>query len=202
MSLLSSADHRIILTTGGNKGIGLEAVRQISEQLPLATILLGTRTLSSGETAINKLRQSADSSSAYCNIHPLVLDVTDATSIDRAVREVREKYGRLDVLVNNSGLLVYGEHDTHVQEVFAVNLYGLYAVTAAFLPLLVPQGLVLNVSSETGSWATHACGSDIQQVARPSHAHMGGSGRAGEGVHRHKPIIAVATGATDELPCK
>ena len=158
-----AASEPVVLITGSNKGIGLEAVRQLSDQRPSATILLGTRSLANGDAAIASLRQLPEKAAAYTNIRPLAIDVTDAASIARAVEEVKATFGRLDVLVNNSGLLAFGEHDSRLQEVFAVNLYGLRAVTLAFLPLLPPAGLIINVSSETGSWATHACAADIQQ---------------------------------------
>lgn len=84
---------------------------------------------------------------------PLRLDVTDAASIDAAVAATIERFGRIDVLVNNAG---YGMHG-YVEEVvlddaralFETNFFGLIAVTQAVLPQLRRQrdGLIVQVTS-------------------------------------------------------
>jgi NAD(P)-dependent dehydrogenase (short-subunit alcohol dehydrogenase family) len=76
-------------------------------------------------------------------VTPLALDVTNAAQIEAAVQEV----GSLDVLVNNAGIALYDDlSDRSVLEAhLAVNLFGTYGVTQAFLPLLVrSRGAVVN----------------------------------------------------------
>ena len=160
---MSSPDQRVILVTGANKGIGFEAVRLLSEQLPQATILLGTRSAANAEAALVKLRQ-ANPSSSYGNIHPLVIDVTDKATIVSAAQHVKAKHGHLDVLVNNAGVSNVDGQSVH-QGVMDVNLYGVKDAIEAFLPLLPPSSSsLITVSSEVGSWATHACSAELQRT--------------------------------------
>ena len=158
---MSSTDKRVILVTGANKGIGFEAVRLLSEQLPASTILLGTRTTANGEAALTKLRQGK--SSAYSNIHPIAIDVTDKATITAAADEVRSRFGHLDVLLNNAGVSNVDGQSAH-QGVFAVNLYGVRDTIEAFLPLLAPASLIVTVSSEVGAWAMNNCSAELQST--------------------------------------
>ena len=155
-------DSRVILVTGSNKGVGLEAVRQLSERLPHAHILMGTRSLANGEAALTNLRAAPDAPSTYTNIHPLQLDVTDADSIQRAVQQVQSHYGHLDVLLNNSGIS-NTDGDFSSFDVFRVNLYGVRDVTEAFLPLIPPGGAVLTNTSGVGAWAMYNLPASLQQ---------------------------------------
>ena len=159
---MSSTDRRVILVTGANKGIGFEAVRLLSEQLPSATILLGTRSQANGDDAIAKLHQSPDKSHSYTNLHPLVIDVTDASSIASAVDQVKAKYGQLDVLVNNSGISEV-DSDHFNPAILDVNLHGVHRTITAFLPILNPHGSLVTVSSELGCWYTHLSSAELQQ---------------------------------------
>ncbi|KAJ3194640.1 hypothetical protein HK101_002285, partial [Irineochytrium annulatum] len=150
---------KTILVTGGNKGIGYEAVRLLSERdgdATSTTILLGTRSLANGDAAVAKMR-AANSKHAYSNVFPLQLDVTSPTSIHTAVDRVKTTWHKLDVLVNNSGVAVLDAEET-----LAVNLHGVRNTTLAFLPLLSPGSTVVVVSSTVGSFSLEAMGKPLQ----------------------------------------
>src|SRR5689334_1515724 len=85
----------IALVTGANRGIGLEVVRQLAAKQ--WRVFLTGRSLDSVERAAVSL--------SAASVIPLVLDVTDHESIDLAVKTVSETVDRLDVLVNNAGIL-------------------------------------------------------------------------------------------------
>jgi len=131
----------IALVTGASRGIGREVARQLSGR---ATVLATARDPRQAE-------QPA--------VHTLRLDVTDEASIRAAAKVVQERYGRLDVLVNNAGIsLERGLDPTAVdadtvRRVFETNVFGVVAVTHAFLALLrrSPAARIVNVSSATGS---------------------------------------------------
>ena len=79
-------------------------------------------------------------------VTPLTLDVTDAAQIQAAVKGVES----LDLLVNNAGLGLYEDvgDRAELEQQLAVNLFGPYAVTQAFLPLLIrSRGAIINVLS-------------------------------------------------------
>jgi len=146
-------DHRsprTILVTGATAGIG----RHLA--LDLAT--RGHRVFASGRSgqALESLRLEAEQ--AGTTIHPLVLDVTSSESIAAAADAVRAETGgyAIDVLVNNAG---YGQggallelSDRVLRDQFDTNVFGLMAVTRAFVPEMLARGRgwIVNVSSVGG----------------------------------------------------
>src|SRR6202046_2288734 len=91
------AEKKVALITGGNKGIGLETGRQLGK-LGYA-VLLGARDVPKGEAAAKLLR--ADGIDARA----VKLDVTKAEDIAAVARMIESKFGKLDVLVNNAGVM-------------------------------------------------------------------------------------------------
>ncbi len=88
-------------------------------------------------------------------IEPLMMDVTDDASVERAIATIRERAGRLDALVNNAGIAVAGPLELlpveALQQQFEVNVIGLHRVTRAALPLLrAARGRIVNISSVQG----------------------------------------------------
>ena len=93
------AESRVALVTGANRGIGREIARQLANRG--LTAVVGSRDA--------KGRQAAAALGGSGAPLPVVaLDVADAESIRIAVAEVEGRFGRLDVLVNNAGILVDG----------------------------------------------------------------------------------------------
>ncbi|HWI71187.1 MAG TPA: SDR family NAD(P)-dependent oxidoreductase [Baekduia sp.] len=143
----------IALVTGANRGLGFATARRLAQDG--MTVLLGGRDPGRAERAAAELR--ADGLDA----HALALDVTDASSIAAAALLVRQRFGGLDVLVNNAGILpeatASGARDpldvALFEQTFATNVFGAAAVTQAFLPLLAKSsaGRIVNVSSRMGS---------------------------------------------------
>jgi NAD(P)-dependent dehydrogenase (short-subunit alcohol dehydrogenase family) len=144
--------NHIALVTGANKGIGLEiAARLAGHGL---TVLLGARDPERRAKGVAELRARGRTA------HPLALDVTDRESVRAAAEQVEERFGRLDVLVNNAGVSGDvtrqrpGAADLAVtRQVFEVNVFAVIAVTDAMLPLLrrSPNGRIVNVTSSLGS---------------------------------------------------
>src|SRR5262245_19211639 len=92
-----SETNPIIVVTGGNRGIGLEICRQLAKRG--AQVVLTARNPEAGEQAVKKLA----SQNLSARFHPL--NVTEAESI-AALREFLERtFGRLDVLINNAGII-------------------------------------------------------------------------------------------------
>lgn len=87
---------------------------------------------------------------------PLALDVTDPAQITAAVEAARERFGRIDVLVNNAGYgyqasIEEGE-EAEIRAQFDANVFGLFALTRAVLPMMRAQGggHVVNITSVAG----------------------------------------------------
>jgi NAD(P)-dependent dehydrogenase (short-subunit alcohol dehydrogenase family) len=149
--------RKVALITGANKGIGFEIARQLGAQG--ISILAGVRNLALGEAAVQKLLAEAIDATT---IH---LDVTNQDTIDAAAAFIEQTYGKLDILVNNAGISTR-EWTTppselaieDLQKTFVTNVFGVFAVTKAMLPLLrrSESGRIVNLSSEMGSLSINA----------------------------------------------
>jgi NAD(P)-dependent dehydrogenase (short-subunit alcohol dehydrogenase family) len=150
-------NQKIALITGANKGIGFETARQLGQQG--ITVLLGARDREKGEQAAEKLRREK------IDAHPIVLDVSNPSSIQTAATEVEKNYGRLDILINNAGVMLDDQAKKPSEQsletwrrTFDTNVFGLIATTQAFLPLLRKSaaGRIVNLSSILGSITLHS----------------------------------------------
>src|SRR5215510_2609409 len=147
-----STNHDVIaVVTGANRGIGCEIVRQLADRG--ATVILTARRLDAGATAAATLA----SATVHVAFHPL--SVTDAASI-RALRDhLAAQFGRLDVLVNNAGILTDTEADgldvslATVRETFETNTLAPLQMAQMLLPLLKKShaGRIVNMSSGMGA---------------------------------------------------
>ncbi len=137
----------ITLITGANKGLGLQAAREL-----LAaghTVYLGARDAQRGQEAATSI-----------GARPLLIDITDDASVEAAAAVVRAEEGHLDVLVNNAGIAGSGPTPRDVSgpdmvRTFDTNVFGIVRMMHAFLPLLEASAapVVVNVSSGLGSFA-------------------------------------------------
>ncbi len=151
----------ICLVTGGNRGVGREVCRQLAEN---------------GHTAILTARdaEAAGEAARAVQAEPLQLDVTDQASVAAAAHHVSERYGKLDVLVNNAAIT----YDTWqrastadlavVREAAETNLYGPWLMVQAFLPLLRAgdHPRIVNVSSEAASLASMGGGTPAYTASK------------------------------------
>lgn len=156
-------ERKIALVTGANKGIGLEAARQLGRNG--FTVLLAARNPSGGAAAAEQLK------GAGIDAHPITMDVTDEASVARAAKQAADTLGRLDVLVNNAGVAPEFAAGTPpsklsletLRATYETNVFGVVAVTNRFLPLLrkAAPSRIINVSSALGSLGAWSGGSNI-----------------------------------------
>jgi NAD(P)-dependent dehydrogenase (short-subunit alcohol dehydrogenase family) len=147
----SNSGQKIALVTGANKGIGYEIARGLANQG--MTVFLGCRDMGRANTAAAQLAGEGRS------VEPLFLDVTRMETIAAAASAIDSSYGKLDVLVNNAGIVrdFQSKPSTAdlglVREVYETNVFGVIALTQTVLPLLLhaPAGRIVNVSSSLGS---------------------------------------------------
>ncbi|WP_260704409.1 SDR family oxidoreductase [Edaphobacter flagellatus] len=162
-----STAKKVALISGANKGIGLETARQLGRQG--ITVILGARDLAKGEAAAEQLKKEGIDASA------IRFDVVNEADIKAAVDKIEKDYGKLDILINNAGVMlepIGGNNTTTVSEdilrkTFETNFFSAIAVTNAFLPLLKKSeaGRIVNVSSILGSLTLHAAeGSPIYEA--------------------------------------
>jgi len=153
---MSSTQTKIALVTGATRGIGLETVRQLAEA--------GLHVLLAGRDRDKAVAASLSLQAQGLDVEAIALDVANDDSIAAAAAEVQRRHGRLDVLVNNAGVLrddftrKPSEQSLDAwRETFDTNVFGVVATTQAFLPLLrqAPAARIVNVSSILGSNALH-----------------------------------------------
>ncbi len=148
LRLLGLRIDRVALISGGNRGIGREIARQLAGQG--YRVVIGSRELAKGEEAAHELGQ---------NVTAVQLDVTDEDSIIAAVASVERDLERLDVLVNNAGIVGGGWSSNavdadldEVRRTLETNLFGAWRLIEAALPLMRKNGYgrIVNISSGMG----------------------------------------------------
>jgi NAD(P)-dependent dehydrogenase (short-subunit alcohol dehydrogenase family) len=147
MTVTNGTKQKIALVTGANKGLGLEIVKQLAAQG--YTVLLGARE--------NKAQGPAKTlADAGMDVLPVRLDVTSLQDITSAAAMIEDKFGKLDALVNNAGIMNESKGETTAEtlrEVYETNVIGAFELTRHLLPLLKKSaaGRIVNQSSILGS---------------------------------------------------
>ncbi len=162
MSIGLKTEERVALVTGGNRGIGLEVCRGLARQ--------GYRVVMSGRDEANLRHAKVDLAAEGLKVDTIMLDVTDPNMVEikhganvdgNFIGDwIRRKYGRLDVLVNNAGVVPDETgHDEPVSIVdtarsafelgFETHFYGPLAIIRGVLPMMREQnyGRIVNVST-------------------------------------------------------
>jgi NAD(P)-dependent dehydrogenase (short-subunit alcohol dehydrogenase family) len=144
----------IVLITGVSRreGLGYETARQLAQE--------GYKVIITARDYQKADHLAATMQGEKLNAVPMVLDISNADSIRQCVQQVTEKFGRLDVLINNAGVMTdfASTVDTADMEVvkssFDTNVFGPWRVTQAFLPLLRKsnQPRIVNVTSGMGTY--------------------------------------------------
>ncbi|XP_064135509.1 carbonyl reductase [NADPH] 1 [Loxodonta africana] len=158
-----SSCSRVALVTGANKGIGFAIARDLCRQFS-GDVVLTARDEARGRAAVQQLQAEGLSPRFH------QLDIDDLQSI-RALRDfLRREYGGLDVLVNNAGIAFKNADPTpfHIQAevTLKTNFFGTRDVCTELLPLIKPQGRVVNVSSMVSLGALRSCSPELQQKFR------------------------------------
>ena len=141
---IPSLEGRVALVTGANSGLGLESVRALAARQ--ATVILACRSRPRAEATKSRLIEKGMS-----RLDLLDLDLADLNSVEQAADAVRERYGQLDLLINNAGVMAPPRTLTaqgHELQ-FGVNHLGHMALTQKLLPLMAqgPDPRVVTVTS-------------------------------------------------------
>lgn len=163
--------RRVAVVTGANRGIGLEVCRQLAEQG--FSVLLGSRDPDKGSDAARPLQQLG------LDVTPLPLDVIDAGQIAALAEELERRFGRVDALVNNAGILPDSRRSPEgssiltvrldtVRRAMEVNAYGALAVTQALVPLMRRNGYgrVVNVSTGMAQLSEMGGGAPAYRISK------------------------------------
>ena len=142
-------NKQIALVTGANKGLGKEVARQLG-RLGLH-VYLGSRDLARGRNA------AAELAAEGLDVTAVELDVSSEDSVAALVGLLHERHARLDVLVNNAGILIsrpaFEITANDMRDTYETNVYSVVRMIHAALPLLkaAPHPRIVNIASTTAS---------------------------------------------------
>ena len=130
---------RVAIVTGGGTGLGRDMANRLAAD-GFEVAILGRRA--------RRLKPKKNER----NLHPHVCDVTDRAQIKATVKAVRNRFGRIDALVNNAGIVRRATHDKitpeHIEHTFAINLIGMMHMCLECIPALKrSKGAIINISS-------------------------------------------------------
>jgi NAD(P)-dependent dehydrogenase (short-subunit alcohol dehydrogenase family) len=142
---IGNLSGKVMLVTGGNSGIGLEAARALA--VNGARVILACRDRGKAEAAAEQIRNG----DRDALVETLQLDLADLASVRRAAEEVKARLSRLDVLINNAGVMAIPRALTAdgIEMQIGVNHFGHFALTGLLIDLLLstPSSRIVSVSS-------------------------------------------------------
>ncbi|MEY3692342.1 MAG: hypothetical protein RLZZ388_513 [Bacillota bacterium] len=135
---------KVVIVTGGNSGIGYFAIEAFLNEG--ANVVMASRSKAKAEEAI----QTLNSLKLPGKVEFIPLDLMTLASVKNFVSQFKKQYQRLDLLVNNAGIM-FGEYQVTAdgfESQMATNHFGHFALTGQLLPMLIAsQGRIVNVSS-------------------------------------------------------
>lgn len=157
---------RVALVTGSNKGIGKEIVRRLYNEGNTVTII-ACRDKALGEAACEEIKKSSDGTPSGAESEDRLLvcpfDLTDEETITATAKFVKERYGKLDILINNAAICfndptLYGKvpftpFEGQASITIQTNFFGTLRLTQAVLPLLQQSDespRIINIASAAG----------------------------------------------------
>jgi NAD(P)-dependent dehydrogenase (short-subunit alcohol dehydrogenase family) len=159
--------ERVALVTGGNRGIGFEICRQLAQHG--LSVVLTARDTAKGKSAVKALHDDG------LDVDFQRLDVDSCRSIRACVASVAERHGRIDVLVNNAGVLIDprgsrfldSKLDTY-RDTLETNLLGPLQLAQSVVPLMKANryGRIVNMSSGQGQLHDMGAGTPAYRISK------------------------------------
>ena len=163
---LGMAKNKIAVVTGANRGLGFEICRQLA--IKGVRVILSSRNETKGKEAAESLKKEG----LDVDFHQL--DVTDKNSIRQLAEYVKERYGRLDILINNAGILIDSpdlcttvDIDI-VRKTFETNVCGALLISQELIPLMEKSGngRIINISSRMGALSFMGKGAPAYRISK------------------------------------
>lgn len=142
---------KIAVVTGANSGIGYETTMGLASKN--VEVIMACRDLRKAELARTRLLEKYPNT----QIKPMVLDLTSLTSVKKFAEQFRKQYNKLDLLINNAGIMMspYTVTEDGFENQFATNFIGHFALTGLLIPLLTktPGSRIVTLTSLSYKWA-------------------------------------------------
>jgi len=136
---------KIVVVTGASSDIGISIVKRLTEE-GAKVIMLGRKldVLESAKSAIDNKDAAI----------PMQCDIIDEAQINQTVEQILNKYGSIDILINNAGAINEPKHfhempDSEIKKLIDVNMHGVFKMTKAVLPSMIENknGCIVNIGS-------------------------------------------------------
>ena len=141
---------KVVVVTGSSSGIGYEAARVLVNKN--AEVVIAVRNQQKGDAALNKIK----SQNSNADVKVMLLDLANLKSIKTFADNYKKKYTKLDLLINNAGVMMppYGKTKDGFELQFGTNHLGHFALTAHLFDLIrnTPNARIVNVSSSAHNW--------------------------------------------------
>jgi NAD(P)-dependent dehydrogenase (short-subunit alcohol dehydrogenase family) len=141
---------KVAIVTGSSSGIGYEAARVLANKN--AVVIIAVRNLDKGKGAAEKILEQ----NKNANVAVMKLDLADLKSVRNFADEFKSKYSRLDLLINNAGVMIppYSKTADGFELQFGTNHLGHFALTGQLLSTLAKTtgSRIVNVSSSAHRW--------------------------------------------------
>lgn len=156
---MGQLEGRVVLVTGASRGIGAAIARRFGSEG--ARVVVTARTLDQHDHLEGSLRQTVESiQAAGGEAAPVVGDLADSSGLDRIVTEAQDRFGPIEVLVNNAAAAFYLPFTETSEKRFRVandiNFFAPWRLSQLVLPGMRArrEGWILNISSATSDWPT------------------------------------------------
>jgi len=161
---MDASVKRTVLVTGANRGIGLAIVAQLAAQGH--SVLLGSRDPKAGEDAAQSLCRPG------LDIEPVLIDLSDVSTIDTALGALDKSHRHVDALINNAGVLhekpILELTEAEIADSVAVHLTGPLRLIRSLAPKMIEKGYgrIVNLSSGWGSFVEGMGGPGLYGVTK------------------------------------
>ena len=173
--ILGKMQGMVAIVTGASRGLGRAIAQEFAKEGASVVICARRRSPTGLAGTIEETAQAIRDSGGQ--VFATVCDVTDEDQVQDLVRQVVERYGKIDVLFNNAGTMVLGESILEIDparwdQLMLVNVRGPYLCSRAVLPVMMEQrrGSIINIGSRMGN--DHKQGGGVLYSASKAAVHM------------------------------
>lgn len=146
-------ENKVVLITGSSRGIGNAIAREFA-RVGAKVVVCGSK-LENATKAVEEIKNDLNVTDE--NLLPVGLNMKDSEDVTRVVSEVINKWGRIDVLINNAGITsnvsLLDSTDEQFQEMFDINFFGVVSLTREVVKYMKDNGgSIINTSSMVGTY--------------------------------------------------
>jgi short-subunit dehydrogenase len=140
-----SFDKKVVLITGGSRGLGLVLARELARE--------GARLAICARDGEELARAREELQNTGAEVFDVICDVRDQSQVERMIEDVNTRYGQIDVLINNAGVIQVGPLETQTQADFenamAIHFWASFYTMQAVLPQMKRRGAgrIVNIAS-------------------------------------------------------